>query len=201
MSARDAADTSAGAVSRARRELRLKVATEPWEFEAIHALNYATFVDEIPQHQPNPERRLVDAFDPENTYIVAIRDGELVGMTAVRGTRPFSLDRKLPDLDRHLPPGARVCELRLLAVTTAARTGTLLPRMFAFVWRHCLDAGFDTAVISGTTRQLALYAHVGFAPFGPRVGSGDAEYQPMIITRASAEAAAGRLLAREPRLR
>ncbi len=47
--------------------LNFKVAATPDEFEAIHALNYRTFVEEIPQHSPNGERRLVDKFHAENT--------------------------------------------------------------------------------------------------------------------------------------
>ena len=31
-------------------DLLIKVATEEWEFELIHQLNYRTFVEEIPQH-------------------------------------------------------------------------------------------------------------------------------------------------------
>ena len=37
---------------------RLKLAETAAEREQIHALNYATFVEEIPQHAPNPSRRL-----------------------------------------------------------------------------------------------------------------------------------------------
>lgn len=36
-----------------------KIAGEEWEIEAVHALNYKTFVEEIPQHVPNGERKLV----------------------------------------------------------------------------------------------------------------------------------------------
>jgi hypothetical protein len=50
-----------------RHELRFKVATEEWEFESIHRLNYKTFVEELPQHQPTADRRLVDQFHPENS--------------------------------------------------------------------------------------------------------------------------------------
>ena len=32
-----------------------RIAREPWEFEQIHRLNYRTFVEEIPQHPPNPK--------------------------------------------------------------------------------------------------------------------------------------------------
>ena len=42
--------------------------------------------------------------------------------------------------------------------------------------------GFDLGVISGTTRELKLYRHMGFTPFGPLVGTPGAEYQPMYVT-------------------
>ena len=84
--------------------LQFRIATEAAEFEAIHRLNYKTFVEEIPQHERNPEQRLVDKFHAENTYAICRHGQELVGMVAGRSARPFSLDNKLPDLDRHLPP-------------------------------------------------------------------------------------------------
>jgi hypothetical protein len=44
-----------------------KIATEAHEFELIYQLNYRTFVEEIPQHAPNPEGYLIDRFHDENT--------------------------------------------------------------------------------------------------------------------------------------
>jgi aspartate aminotransferase-like enzyme len=38
------------------------------------------------------------------------------------------------------------------------------------------------AIISGTTRQQRLYKHLGFVPFGPITGSGEAQFQPMYLT-------------------
>ena len=35
--------------------LIFKVASEDWEFEQVHTLNYKTFVEEIPQHEANPD--------------------------------------------------------------------------------------------------------------------------------------------------
>jgi hypothetical protein len=43
--------------------LVFKVASEDSEFEQIHRLNYRTFVEEIPQHGPNPDCTLVDRFN------------------------------------------------------------------------------------------------------------------------------------------
>lgn len=156
-----------------------KIASTTAEFEAIHDLNYRTFVEEIPQHPPNPQRRLVDRFHDENTYAIALDGDELVGMIAGRARRPFSLDAKLADLDAHLPAHQRVMEVRLLAVAPDWRKASVFARLAGVLGREFRDQGCDLAVISGTTRELKLYAHLGFQPFGPRVGSGDAVYQPM----------------------
>src|SRR4030095_14319684 len=90
-----------------------KVATEAWEFEQIHHLNHQTFVEEIPQHTADPLGRLVDRFHNENTYVIALAGRELVGMIAIRERRPFSLEQKLPELERYLPAGRSICEIRL----------------------------------------------------------------------------------------
>jgi len=167
--------------------VRVKVASEPWEFEQIHRLNYRTFVEELPQHQANASGVLVDPFDRENTYIIAVGGKQLLGMIAVRGRRPFSLDRKLGNLDTYLPPGRRICEFRLLAVEKPNRAGRLLQQLIAGVWRHCERSGYDLAIMSGTTRQLKLYRHLGFVPFGPLVGDTGAQFQPMMLTLEAAQ--------------
>src|SRR6266481_1756598 len=99
-----------------RTPLVFKSATEDWESEQIHRLNYKTFVQEIPQHQASPAERLVDKFHAQNTYLICLSGRKLAGMLAVRGDRPFSLDQKLENRGSFLPPGRNVCESRLLAV-------------------------------------------------------------------------------------
>jgi len=168
--------------------LQFKIATEEREFELIHRLNYKTFVEEIPQHDPDPARRLVDKFHSENTYVICLSGDQLVGMLAVRGNRPFSLDQKLPNLDSHLPAGRKLCEVRLLAVEKEFRSGQVFQGLLALVVQYCIQHGYDTAIISGTTRQQKLYRHLGFVPFGPLVGTGEALFQPMYLTKESFEA-------------
>ena len=172
------------------RDLTFKVADRPEEREQIHRLNHRTFAGEIPQHPATPDGRLVDKFDAENTYLVCLHRDRLVGMIAVRGTRPFSLDGKLLDLDAHLPPHRAACELRLLSVDPDYRSGRVLLGLMALLRRHCLDRGYDLGLISGTTRQQKLYRHLGFVPFGPLVGAADARFQPMSLTLDAAETAA-----------
>ena len=174
---------------------RIKLAETPAEREQVHRLNYETFVEEIPQHAPNPERRLVDRFDAENEYAIALSgDGGVIGMLALRARRPFSLDQKLQRLDDYLPPHRSLCELRLLAVRREHRHRVLMRDLVAFTARRCIQAGHDLAVISGTTRQLALYRHLGFEPFGPLVGASDAQFQPMFLSLEGLKASAGDVL-------
>jgi aspartate aminotransferase-like enzyme/GNAT superfamily N-acetyltransferase len=177
--------------------LRFKLATEPRELEQVYRLNYRTFVEEIPQHAPNDDGSLIDRFDRENAYVICRRGDRVLGMIAVRGQRPFSLDAKLPGLDSYLPPNRSICEIRLLAVEPEYRTGVVFRGLVSELMEFCLRAGYDLVVISGTVRQLKLYRHLGFAPFGPAVGTDDARYQPMYLTRESFEARAQTFLRRE----
>jgi aspartate aminotransferase-like enzyme len=162
--------------------LRFKAATEPHEFEQVHRLNYRTFVEEIPQHAANAERVLVDGRCGRSTFFIALRDDRVVGMIAVSDQRPFSLDAKLPDLDALLPAARSLCEVRLLAVEPGERTGLVFRGLVEQLARYCLARGHDLAIISGTVRQLRLYGHLGFLPFGPLVGTEDAAFQPMYLT-------------------
>lgn len=161
---------------------RFKIATTTGEFEQIHRLNYRTFVEEIPQHASNAEGRLVDRFHAENTYALGVRDGHVIAQIAIRRRRPFSLDGKLPDLDRWLPAGRHVVEVRLLAVEPAHRNGPVPAQLLQYAARYCLDRGDDVAIISGALRRQRLYRALGFEPFGPVVGTAEAPFQPMLLT-------------------
>ena len=167
--------------------LSYKIATEAWEFDQIHRLNYRTFVEEIPQHPPSPEHRLVDRFHDENTYFICLRGHTLVGMVAGRTTRPFSLDGKLDDLDSYLPYRGPMYEVRLLAVEPALRRGRVFLRLVQNLVAHYTQRGYGFAVTSGALSQLRLYKRIGWVPFGPVVGTPEAPYQPMYITRAQFE--------------
>lgn len=159
--------------------LTFKIASDPSEFEQIYRLNYATFVGEIPQHAGNDEGRLIDRFDSENDYIICLDGDRVIGMLAARGQRPFSLDYKLDNLDSYLPEGAKVCEVRLLAVEPGRRYGGVFTGLGHELVNYWFRNGYDVALISGTPRQKRLYERLGFQPFGPLVGSEQAPYQPM----------------------
>ncbi|MFD1032487.1 aminotransferase class V-fold PLP-dependent enzyme [Metaplanococcus flavidus] len=166
-----------------QRQLTYKIASEPEEMEQIHKLNYETFVEEIPQHQQNEERRLIDKFDGENVYIIAKDAEEVIGMIALRVNRPFSLDQKLEGLDRYLPKGAKPCEVRLLSVKGKYRKSQVFYQLVNVLVGYCLESDFNLALISGTDRQIKLYKRIGFEPFGAMVGTAEALFQPMYLTK------------------
>jgi GNAT superfamily N-acetyltransferase len=171
--------------------LTYKIATEDWEFEAIHRLNYKTFVEEIPQHQANPDKKLVDTFHDENTYFICLQGDRLIGMVAVRANRPFSLDKKLDNLEAYLPEALRegrsMCEIRLLAMDKGHRSSRIAYKMLQKMGQYCESQGYDLWLISGTTEQIRLYEHIGFKPFGPLVGASGAQFQPMYLRFESIE--------------
>ncbi len=152
------------------------------DHDAIHALNYRTFVEEIPQHEPNATRRHVDRFHDENVYAVYEVNGRIIGMISGRTQRPFSLDQKLGRVDHYLPVGRTPVEIRLLAVEPAFRASRVFAQLIGFMSQYFLANGFDLGIMSGTTRQLRLYRHLGFHAFGPLIGTEQASYQPMYIT-------------------
>src|SRR5438045_4416784 len=166
----------------AERSVEFKIASEESEFEQVFRLNYRTFVEELPQHPPNPEKRLVDRFHHENTYLIALDGDRVIGMMAVRDKRPFSLDEKLGNIDRFLPPGRRICEVRLLAVLPSHRNGMVFQGLLKLLMDHGLSQHYNLAVISGTVRQQKLYKHLGFVPLVPLVGSKEAQYRTMKLT-------------------
>jgi hypothetical protein len=159
-----------------------KVASEDWEFEQIHKLNYRTFVEEIPQHESNPEKTLIDKFHNENTYMICLHRDQLVGMVAIRGKRPFSLDEKLNNLDNYLPKANSVCEIRLLAIEKDYRSGRIFPGLLNLLIKYYEIHKHDLVIVSATTEQLELYKHIGFVPFGQLVGTAHARFQPMYLT-------------------
>jgi hypothetical protein len=153
-----------------------------FEFEQIHLLNYKTFVEEIPQHPSNDAKILIDKFHFKNKYLIAKEGESVCGMICYNLNRPFSLDGKIENLDKFLPAYKNLAEVRLLAVRDKERTKPVAYRLLKELCLALIRADVDTAVISGTTRQLGIYRKMGFISFGPLVGTKEASYQPMYIT-------------------
>lgn len=154
------------------------------DVEAIHELNYLTFTEEIPQHQPNTERKRIDRFHDQNTYLIGKEDNRLVAMIAIRKHRPFSLEEKGVTLDETLTDPA---EIRLLSVRPEYRNSRTFMQLMRFLMVYLERETIDHVYISGTTREAKLYARFGFTPIAATLGSGDAQFVPMLLSRATYE--------------
>ena len=162
--------------------IQYKLADSKEELEKIYSLNYQTFVEEIPQHAQNETQQLVDRFDKENEYIIAINEQEeLVGMVCIRDQRPFSLDAKIEDLDRLLPVHEKKCEIRLMAVRPDYRKTGVFRGLVQKLYEIAAPRNYDLALISGTDRQQDLYKSIGFEVFADPVGTQEALYYPMYL--------------------
>ena len=109
------------------------------------------------------------------------------------GLMPVLIAKQVPRLDRQ--------KIRLLAIEKkfrGARGGQVLSGILALLWQLGVERGYDLAIISGTTRQAKLYQHLGFVPFGPLVGTGEAQFQPMYVTLETFEVTAREFLRSSP---
>jgi aspartate aminotransferase-like enzyme len=152
------------------------------EFEAIHRLNYRTFVEEIPQHPDPGTGRLVDKFHDKNVYFIALRDGRVVGMISAHGEPPFSVAPRLSDPSILQRPGSRPLEVRLLAIEPDERNGIVLIGLLWSFYEHARDNGYTDLYISGVAERAELYRRLGFVPLGPPVPGGAATFVPMSVT-------------------
>lgn len=161
----------------------VKIADTEDEFQQIHTLNHKTFAEEIPQHEVNSEKKLLDKFHGHNTYIIVKEEINVLAMLAFSITRPFSLEYKIPDLEKYLPPFESPVEIRLLSVVTEVRKSFVLYHLLNKLITELNKSTHDIALISGTTRELGLYHKIGFKDFAYPVGKPDALYQPMFLIK------------------
>ncbi len=157
-----------------------KRATTEEELEQLHALNYRTFVREIPQHEADGSGRLVDKFHHKNVYFIAKRRGKIVAMIAVHGEAPFSVSSKLED-PTLLEAYGRPLEARLLAIEPGQRNGPIFAGLNWVMIDYAMRHGYSHLLISGFQDRLSLYERLGFRAFAPAKQSGDAWFVPMVL--------------------
>jgi aspartate aminotransferase-like enzyme len=177
------AATPAHAARERASTLVVKIADSADEVRDVHRLNHEVFAGEVAQHAATPDGLLVDAHHPRNTYFIAKRGTELVGMmclTAPDGS--FSVEKRLPDpsvIDRYRP---EAIEIRLLAVRKDARHGLVTAALARAVADYAIGRGYRYALISGITSQVPLYRRFGFEALGEAVPDGAASFVPMVLT-------------------
>lgn len=159
-----------------------KRAESPQEFEAVHELNYRTFVDELGQYPSTGNGRLVDKFHDKNIYFIGLRDSRIVGMISAHGQPPFSVAQRISNPEILQGPGMRPLEVRLLAVEPEERNGNVLVGLLWTFYKHARDQGYTDLFISGVVDRVPFYQRLGFEPLGPAIAAGEAAFVPMAVS-------------------
>lgn len=159
-----------------------KIANTEEEYNQIFKLNYSTFVDEIPQHNENDSRILVDKFHDKNLYIIAKKEKEVIAMISLCPNRPFSLDVKLGGIENYFEGKiVNPIEIRLLSIKEDYRKSKVFFELLKRTFNYIVQNSYNIIFISGTVRQEKLYKHLGFKRFYKNIGTKEAEYIPMYL--------------------
>lgn len=151
------------------------------DFERLRRLNHRTFAEELGQHQPAPDGRLIDRFEARSRYLLALDGDELAGMVSYSMTPPFSIESRLADaaILKTLP--GPLCEVRLLAIRPEYRGRPVFAGLLAALLGAVRRAGAATLLISGVEQRVEMYGKMGFRPLGPAVPQGVAAFVPMAL--------------------
>ncbi|MFF7892260.1 aminotransferase class I/II-fold pyridoxal phosphate-dependent enzyme [Streptomyces sp. NPDC007907] len=184
------------------RALTLRSAT-PGDMPWIHELRHRVYAEELGQHAPNAQGRLVDGLDGDNVYLVAARGAERVGFVSV--TPPwvgrYGLDKYLTRAELPLLDEADVFEVRLLTVEPHARSGAAGGLLMYAALRWIASRGGRRVVAMGRADLIGMYRAAGLRPVGRTVRSGAVAFD--VLTADVAElsrGAAGRHAATVARL-
>lgn len=107
------------------------------------ALRVAVFVDE----QQVPADIEVDEYDATATHIIALRDGDVVGVMRIV----------------YLPEHAKFGRV---AVAASARGNGIATSMMRFAMERARERGETRFYLTAQTDKLPLYERLGFAAFG-----------------------------------
>ena len=150
--------------------------------EQIHRMRHRVYATELGQHAENEYMRLEDALDGINDYLVARRNGRVVGFISITppNDRGYSVDKYLPPAELPVPRDAGLYELRLLTVDPAhRRTQAAMLLMYAgFRWVSSRGAS-HVLVLGRTGATVDLYGKMAFRGTGRQFTSGAVEYELM----------------------
>jgi histidinol-phosphate/aromatic aminotransferase/cobyric acid decarboxylase-like protein len=160
--------------------------------QAIYAIRHRVYSDELHQHPANRDGLLRDALDDVNTYVVAKREGAVIGFVAITppSARGYSIDKYFVRDDLPITFDDRLYEIRILTVVPEARASLVAPLLMYGAFRYVDWCGATTIVGIGRREILQLYTHIGMRPLGWTARSGAVEYELMMVDIAEARASA-----------
>lgn len=150
--------------------------------DAIYAMRHDVYAVELGQHPINDRRRLSDALDAHNRYIVAEHDGRMIGFVSLTPpTAPnYSVEKYLRREQIPAKFDDGLWEVRILTVAREHRSGPAALMLMRAALHAIRDAGGTTVLIMGRREVAPLYSRLGLKPTGIRFASGQCEYEVML---------------------
>jgi len=176
-----------------RRRLIVALASEE-DREIIYQMRHEVYACELAQHHRHPEGRLRDALDDFNHYIVAKRDGKVIGFVSItppEGTR-YAIDRYLSRDQLPFAVGNDLYEVRILTVGRAHRSGPVAGLLMYAALRWIEARGGRRILAMGRDDLHGLYGKVGLRGLEIPIRSGALAFELMIATVAEARETAER---------
>ena len=162
----------------ANRRVTVAVADDA-DRQRTYRMRYEIYGRELGQHPPNASGQLRDALDDFNVYLVAKRDGEVVGFISI--TPPteagYSIDKYFVRESLPLTFDDRFYEVRLLTVLPQYRRGELAMLLMYAAFRWVESHGGTHVVAIGREELLALYERCGLTRVGMKTRCGAVQFE------------------------
>lgn len=150
----------------------------------IYRMRHDVYAVELGQHAVNSEGRLTDPLDAFNHYVVATRNGRVIGFVAITppGHGQYSVDKYVPREALPFVVDDGLFEVRILTVDAAHRGGPVAGLLMYAALRWVEDHGATRMVIIGRSEVAGLYERAGLRRLGRTIRSGAVSYELMAAT-------------------
>ena len=167
------------------RRYEFKTADSARERAEVNRLLYQTFVLEIPRYDDPGTDFLIDRFDRNNVYFIAVHHGSVCGTMAVHDGPVFSAASAIAETSVFARLRRPLLEARIFAVDSHRRFGVAFAGLACSVYQYAVSNGYANILITGLERRQGMYERMGFRPLGPAVVRGDDCFVPMSLDLAT----------------
>jgi len=152
--------------------------------DAIYAMRHDVYAVELGQHPLNESRRLSDALDAHNTYLIAETDGRTLGFISLTppGAPTYSVEKYLKREQIPATFDGGLWEVRLLTVAREHRRGPAALMLMRAALKAIREAGGTSVLVMGRSEVAPLYARFGLRGTGVRFISGACKYEVMLAS-------------------
>lgn len=178
----------------ARNRTSVRIAIRPEaadrsDRDGIYAMRHDVYGVELGQHALNAARRLSDALDAHNLYLVAEADGRTIGFISLTppSAPSFSVEKYLrrEQIPARFDDG--LWEVRLLTVAREHRRGPAALMLMRAALNTIRESGGRSVLVMGRREVSPLYARLGLRGTGIRFSAGACEYEVMLASVADLE--------------